>query len=139
MTPEDERLFITWFTSAADRCEHAITDDEAGRAFESGTDPDAVCGRAVTPVSLMAPPGPRCRRCREHVGARLMPREGGRAKSPTRRGGPNPSLLWRLFSHKPSAQSFSAGWAPQRSRATAASLSVASRLDEAVAHHVSDG
>lgn len=69
MIPRADRLFITWFTNIVDGDDHAVTDDEAGHAFRTGTDPAAVCGVRVLPVPLASPPGPRCPRCRVHVRA----------------------------------------------------------------------
>ena len=102
MTLQDERLFTTWFTSAADGRDHAVTDEEAGRGFQSATDPEALCGDVVTPVPLTTPPGPRCHRCELYLRARHTTSD--RLDVPRHRHRKLP-LLRRLFSHPTPARS----------------------------------
>lgn len=140
MTPQDERLFITWFTSAADQSDHAITDYEAGHAIRGGTDPQALCGHTVTPVSLTAPPGARCGRCQARVRARVTPHPSHRPRASRCRDDRKRSWLLRLFSHisptrsLPDVCATGPSWA-----ANAAALSPTPPSEKAAAHHASGG
>ncbi|WP_190823487.1 hypothetical protein [Saccharopolyspora pogona] len=70
MTAQAERLFVTWFRSGADGQEHAVTDEEAARAYHASADAESVCGHYVVPLSLTSPPGRKCPRCLAYLLAR---------------------------------------------------------------------
>lgn len=70
IAPSDQRLHVSWFTSATDGREHAVTDEEYAQAREARTDPEAVCGATMLPTSLTAKPGKRCLSCARYVQAR---------------------------------------------------------------------
>lgn len=105
MTLSVERLFITWFTSAADEHSHAVTDERAARGYRTGTDPHAICGATVTPVPMTTPPGPRCVSCERFARARATMTDFAQRIEPPRRR--RSSWLRRLFCPKPPARSSS--------------------------------
>ncbi|WP_134664045.1 hypothetical protein [Amycolatopsis sp. CFH S0078] len=105
MTLQVERLFVTWFTSGADGYSHAVTDEEAGRGFQLGADPEAVCGHVVTPVPLAAPPGRGCPRCELYLRARAAMTDLDLRLNARRRRHRKPSLFRRLLSQKPPVRS----------------------------------
>lgn len=107
MTPPAERLFITWFTNGADRHSHAVTDEEAGHGYRTGTDPEALCGSTVTPMPLITPPGPRCPRCEQYLHARATMTDFALRIDPAHPRHHKPSRLRRLFDRIPPARSSS--------------------------------
>jgi hypothetical protein len=70
MPVQGERLFVTWFRSGADGYEHAVTDEEAARAYHASADAQSVCGHHVVPLPLTSPPGRKCSRCLAYLLAR---------------------------------------------------------------------
>lgn len=70
IAPTGRRLHVSWFTSATDGREHAVTDEEYAQARAAGTDPEAMCGEIMMPTPLMAEIGRRCGSCARYIKAR---------------------------------------------------------------------
>jgi hypothetical protein len=68
---------LVWVTSVTDGLDHAVTHEAMESALAtSRPQPVAVCGLALLPAALVAPPGRRCWRCEET----LTPRKPDRGR-----------------------------------------------------------
>ena len=55
-------IWLTWMTCAADRLEHAVTDEDFAAGLSGGFY-RAVCDHLVAAQALVSPPGRRCVLC----------------------------------------------------------------------------
>jgi hypothetical protein len=64
---------VTWFTTATDVFDHAVTDEEfvRGRRDKNGQY-QSLCGNVVLPCSMLVPPGRPCPRCNAYLAAQSM-------------------------------------------------------------------
>jgi hypothetical protein len=79
--PTTRAKFMTWFTCAFDRTDHAISDDNMAIGFSVGAGRyAALCGTTVCVSSLMSPPGRRCPSCEtivQRLGREPLPSKAG--------------------------------------------------------------
>jgi hypothetical protein len=58
--------FVLWMTAAVENREHCVTFAQvAARVRYSEGVYKSICGACIAPLSMTAPPGPRCQRCKE--------------------------------------------------------------------------
>lgn len=63
-TPMAVGMWFNWLTSSDDDVEHAVSDEQVALCFRTGHGIYVtMCGHAVTPGALVAPPGKRCPGC----------------------------------------------------------------------------